>query len=185
MQGATRGIRICVYCKREKAWVYSGLKLKDGSRIYVDSAKQRWSGRRCPDCEKARVQSAVRCDNFDKDIIARSLSDQGYKLKSRQLPLIADKDGSKYKVAIRRAYAKTGKVVLESPVDNKVDLVALVFESVRIVPREQLERLGENLIIFGSPSATEANFPEVSRTPDEQNDHAQLIDQRSTESLAP
>lgn len=184
MQGAIRGTRTCIYCKQEKNWIYSGLKLKDGSKVYIDEAKHRWSGRRCPDCEKARVQAAVRCDSFDKEIIARGLDDQGYQLKSKQLPLIAEKDGLSYKVTIRRAYAEDGKVVIETPVDPKVDLVALVFESVRIVPREQLERLGNKLMIYGSPALEQKQEDPV--TPSALDTQQQsLLDQRNTESRTP
>lgn len=153
MQGATAGTRHCAYCKRDKVWAFSGRKLKDGSKVYVDEQEQRWSGRRCPDCERARVQAAVRCDGFDKDIVARGLEEQGFAVSSKNLPLVVERDGRRHKVAIRRAFAEGGRIVLETPVDAGVDLVALVFESVRIVAREQLDRLGGKLAVYGQPDA--------------------------------
>lgn len=158
MQGAVSGSRHCPYCKQDKVRLFSGQRLKDGSKIYIDGQKARWAGRRCPDCERSRVQAAVRCDSFDKDIIAKVLEEQGYTLASKNLPLLAEKDGTKQKIIIRRAFADGSKVVIENQVEPSADLVALVFESVRIIPREQLHRLGENLVIYGQdPSALTAS----------------------------
>ncbi len=142
-QGQTRA---CTYCKQDKAWTFSGKKLKDGSKIYTDDDGQRWSGRRCPECERSRVYAAVRCDSFERDIIIRQFEESGYEIESKTLPLkVKDKEGKVYTVGIKRAYTNEGKIVLETPVDAGSDIVALVFESVRICTANQLERLSPNL----------------------------------------
>ena len=56
--------RLCIYCNSTKQWIWSGKTLKDGSKIYTDSSGSRWAGRRCADCEKQRVQAAIKCDAF-------------------------------------------------------------------------------------------------------------------------
>jgi hypothetical protein len=138
-------IRACSYCKQDKAWIFSGKKLKDGSKIYVDEDQQRWSGRRCPECERSRVYAAVRCDSFERDIIIRQFEESGFEIESKTLPLKVKKDGRSYAVGIKRAYTSEGKIVLETPVDPGSDIVALVFESVRICTTGQLEKLSPNL----------------------------------------
>jgi hypothetical protein len=147
----TGHVRSCSYCKQEKPWINSGKKLKDGSKIYVDDAGARWSGRRCPSCERNRVYAAVRCDSFERDAIIRQLETQGYTLKSRTLPLKVEKDGKTYTVGIRRAFTDGNKIVLESAADPGSDLMALVFESLRLCSLEQMERLAPN-IDFYAPS---------------------------------
>ena len=138
-------IRSCAYCKQDKAWIWSGKKLRDGSKVYVDEAGLRWSGRRCPECERSRVYAAVRCDSFERDIIVRQFEDAGYEVRTKTLPLKVAKDGREYTVGIKRAYTSEGKIVLETPVEPGHDIVALVFESVRICTVGQLERLSPNL----------------------------------------
>lgn len=138
-------VRACAYCKQDKAWVFSGKKLKDGSKIYTDGEGQRWSGRRCPECERSRVYAAVRCDSFERDIIIRQFEESGFEIESKTLPLKVRKDGKSYAVGIKRAYTSEGKIVLETPVDPGADIVALVFESVRICTTNQLERLSPSL----------------------------------------
>src|SRR5688572_14748164 len=89
-------IRACGYCKQDKAWINSGKKLKDGSKVYVDENGLRWSGRRCPECERSRVYAAVRCDSFERDIIIRQFEENGFSIESRTLPLKVKKDGQTF-----------------------------------------------------------------------------------------
>jgi hypothetical protein len=157
-------VRSCAYCKQDKVWLYSGKKLKDGSKVYVDSEAARWSGRRCPDCERSRVYAAVRCDSFERDIILRQLEENGFEVASRSLPLKATKDGRTYHVGVKRAFTENGRIVLETPVEPGQELVALVFESVRILTTEQLNRLGGAVSVRGEdpaalPSAGESAGP--------------------------
>lgn len=138
-------VRTCTYCKQDKAWIWSGKKLKDGSKVYVDAGGLRWSGRRCPECERSRVYAAVRCDSFERDIIIKQFEENGFEIQSRTLPLKVAKDGQTFTVGIKRAFTEGGKIVLETPVEPGHDIVALVFESVRICTTNQLERLAPNL----------------------------------------
>jgi hypothetical protein len=149
-------VRTCAYCQKDKAWIWSGKRLKDGSKIYVDGESARWSGRRCPECERTRVYAAVRCDSFEKDIIVRQFQEHGFQVTSKTLPLKVEKDGRSYSVGIKRAFTQGGRIVVETPVEDGSDLVALVFESVRICSAEQLQRLGTNLGVYGAAEADAA-----------------------------
>jgi len=146
-------MRVCAYCRQEKAWMWNGKRLKDGSKIYVDDKTQRWSGRRCPACERSRVQAAVRCDGFERDIIVRQFESVGYTVLSRALPMKVQKDGKTFTVGVKRAFTANGKVVLEEPVEPGHDLVALVFESVRILPADQAAQLDPHVkLTSGAPA---------------------------------
>jgi hypothetical protein len=138
-------LRTCAYCRKDKAWIWTGRKLKDGSKVYADENGLRWSGRRCPECERTRVYAAVRCDSFERDIIIRQFEDSGFQILSKTLPLKVAKDGRSFTVGIKRAFTADGKIVLETPVEPGHDIVALVFESVRICTVNQLEKLSPNL----------------------------------------
>jgi hypothetical protein len=146
-------IRTCTYCQKESPWLWNGVKLKDGSKVYVDQQGQRWAGRRCPACERSRVQAAVRCDSFERDIILRRLTDAGYKIESKTLPIRVQKDGRSYTVGIKRAFVDGTKIVLETPVEPGHDLVALVFESVRICSAEQLDRITPSVEVYSGATA--------------------------------
>ena len=140
--------RHCHYCRDIKPWIWSGKKLRDGSRIYIDDHGRRWSGRRCPDCERSRVYAAVRCDSFERDIIIKQFEQNGFNIVSKTLPLKVEKDGKTYTVGIKRAFTEDGKIVLETPMEKGPELVALVFESVRICTTDQIGRLQPSLGIY-------------------------------------
>lgn len=148
MDDAGENLRLCTYCKQEKAWIWSGKKLKDGSRIYVDARDQRWAGRRCPDCERARVQTAIRCDDFERSVIVKEFEEKGFEVKSKNLPIKVEKDGQQLTVGVKRAFVQGEKVVVDGPWENGVDVVALVFESVRVCTPDQLKKLGANLEFY-------------------------------------
>ncbi len=173
------GKRVCAYCNNEKAWNWNGRKLKDGSRIHVDDSGARWAGRRCPDCERSRVYAAVRCDSFDREIIVRQLEEKGFTVNTRTLPLTAEKDGRVWKVDVRRAWAHEGGIMVESPAEPGRDIVALIFQSVRLVTPEQLNKIAtswqsEQAASSGTSSSTNespmpstpspASFTEASTT---------------------
>jgi hypothetical protein len=115
--------------------------MKDGSKVYTDTSGLRWAGRRCPQCEKSRVASAVRHDDFDKDMIFRQFESNGYTIKSRTHPFMIEKDGQVFQLGVRRAKTEGANITIESQPDLKDDIVALVFESVRIVTPEQIQGL--------------------------------------------
>lgn len=159
----TGNARTCTYCGKDRSWIFSGKKLKDGSKIYVDEHDARWSGRRCPECERSRVYEAVRCDSFERDIIIKQLNDSGFAVSAKTLPLKATKDGRIYTVGVKRAFTQGGKIVLETPVEPNQELVALVFESVRVLTAEQLSRLGQNLAVRGTGNDVEAAADEATQ----------------------
>jgi hypothetical protein len=140
--------RICGYCQQEKSWVWNQQKLKDGSRIYANAEGKRWAGRRCPDCERSRVQAAVRCDSFERDIIVRQLEDSGYTIVSSTLPIKVKMGEEILTVGIKRAFTHLGRITIESSVDPDAQIFALVFESVRICTADQMERLSPQLGIY-------------------------------------
>lgn len=136
-----RTTRMCGYCKLERDWTWNGNKLKDGSKIYTDSTGNRWAGRRCPVCEKSRVASAVRHDSFDRDMIFQQLQEKGFVIKSKTHPIVAERGGQTYQVGIRRARMEGANIVVESQAEQRDDIVALVFESVRLVTPDQLQKM--------------------------------------------
>ena len=141
--------RLCTYCQVEKPWVFSGKKLRDGSKIYTNEFALRWAGRRCPDCERMRVKAAVKCDSFERDIIIKQLKQAGYKVNSKVLPIEAEKNGQVYSVGIRHAHAHDGNIILnKASSSDKADIYALVFSSVRICSSEQLENLEGKVDIY-------------------------------------
>ncbi len=136
--------RLCSYCNQVKSWSWTGKKLKDGTKIYVDAeSKARWAGKRCPDCEKKRVNAAVHCDTFERSLIFEKLKKSGYHISSGVLPLTVEKNGEKLEVAIRHAFTESGQVFLEKPRNQNegADLHALVFYSVRIFENSQIRAL--------------------------------------------
>lgn len=140
--------RLCVYCDKPKIWNWNGKKLKDGSKIFVDAQQKRWAGKRCPDCERGRVNAAIRCDSFEKNIIISQLIAAGYQIISKTLPLKVKRGGEILTVGVKRAYTENGQIVLESQTSENEDLYALVFESVRICDVTQMNRLAPNISIF-------------------------------------
>ncbi len=137
--------RTCGYCHSERVWNWNGQKMKDGSKVYTDERGHRWAGRRCPVCEKSRVAAAVRHDSFDREMIFQQLGDKGFKVKSKTHPVTVEKDGQVYQVGIRRARTVDGSILIESPADVRDDIVALVFESVRLCTPEQIK--GVNVFV--------------------------------------
>lgn len=135
--------RLCIYCQKLKVWEFSGDRLKDGSKIYLDENGMRWAGRRCPECEKVRVQTAIRCDPFKRDLIIKRLEADGYRILSRTLPLRVEKGGQEFTVGIRHATTDGGRVLMDKAGESKqqAQLVAVVFESIRIIAPHQLEGL--------------------------------------------
>jgi hypothetical protein len=130
--------RACGYCEAVRVWNWTGQKMKDGSKVYTDEHGHRWAGRRCPVCEKSRVAAAVRHDSFDREMIFQQLSEKGFVIKSKTHPVMVEKEGQSYQVGIRRARTVDGSILIESPADSRDDIVALVFESVRLCTPEQI-----------------------------------------------
>ena len=142
--------RVCAYCDQEKAWIFSGKKLRDGSRIYTNEFAARWAGRRCPDCERQRVYAAMKCNAFEKQQVFDKLREAGFQVRGDTLPVLVEKDGRTASVAVRKARAEGGEIILNQPADSDAELYALVFSSVRICTREQLERMQGQVKVFSS-----------------------------------
>ncbi|MFK7824858.1 MAG: hypothetical protein AB8G05_11920 [Oligoflexales bacterium] len=140
--------RLCIYCKIEKPWIFSGKKLKDGSKIYTNEFAVRWAGRRCPDCERTRVHAAVRCGGFERDLIIKQLEQSGFVIQSKTLPIKAEKNGKVYSVGIRHAHAESSGLTLNKAPKEQADLYALVFSSVRICTADQLANLEPSAKVY-------------------------------------
>jgi hypothetical protein len=148
---AQNDMRQCKYCGQLRARIFSGMKLKDGSKIHVDDNGARWSGARCPSCEKKRVQAAVKHDQFDRKNLIDSFEKEGYTVKNSTSPLVVEKDGETKTITIRRAYTNAqGNIVAEkiSASEAKADMTALLFQTVKICTKEQMERLEEKFELF-------------------------------------
>lgn len=134
--------RKCGYCLTERRWTWTGERLRDGSKIFVDDLQRRWAGKRCPICERRRVQATIECPSFEKFHVTKALAEAGYEVRNQTPPLQAHRDGVAYPVVIRHATLEQGKVVLESPLPEAEDQVCvLVFQSVRVVPAKQMSNL--------------------------------------------
>ena len=136
---------VCFYCRKTKKKILTDKKLKDGSRVYVDLQGRKWSGRRCPDCERARVKAAVRCDRFERDHIFFQLEKAGYRILTRTLPFRVEKDGQDFKVGIRRAIAHEGKILVDESLENDADIYVLLFESIRLLSKDQVHSISEKI----------------------------------------
>jgi hypothetical protein len=78
-------------------------------------------------------------------MIFQQLVDKGFRVKSKTHPVTVEKDGQTYQVGIRRARTVDGSILIESPADVRDDIVALVFESVRLCTPEQIK--GVNVFV--------------------------------------
>ena len=153
MNGETSNgeMRHCIYCHTDQPWIFSGMKLKDGSKIYVDDNGARWAGKRCPKCEKKRVQAAVKYDQFERNNIVESLEAQGYRVLNTSSPLLIEKDGENKTVAIRRAYTReNGTIVIEAPSSNEkeADMTALLFQTVKLCSKDHISRLEDRFEVY-------------------------------------
>lgn len=150
-------MRFCVYCQQQKEWIFRGDKAKDGSKIYTDSSGSRWAGKRCPDCEKKRVRAANKHDSFERASVVQKLKEDGYKVVSTSSPMIVQKAGQYSTVGIQRAFTNAdGRIVVESPTEvaDKTQIVALLFQTTKLVSRDHLLSLEHKLASFeDSPSS--------------------------------
>ena len=151
--------RTCGYCSAERVWNWNGQKMKDGSKVYMNEVGHRWAGRRCPVCEKSRVAAAVRHDSFDREMIFQQLSEKGFTVKSNVHPVTVEKDGTSYQVGIRRARTVDGSILIDSPAEPRDDIVALVFESVRLCTPEQIK--GVNVFVAPQDTARAIGSPVI------------------------
>lgn len=136
--------RQCIYCNNTVYWNWNGQKLKDGSKIYVDDRGMRWAGRRCPACEKSRVSAAIKHDHYERSLIVKQFVEKGFKVVSTTLPLKVEKDGQVLTVGIRRASTEEGRISFEPASGEGEDIVAVLFESVRLCTPEQLAKLAQS-----------------------------------------
>ncbi|MBP6218280.1 MAG: hypothetical protein KA436_06815 [Oligoflexales bacterium] len=143
MQSPNQSTRYCNYCAQNKNWIWTGSKLKDGSKIYIDQWGSRWAGKRCPDCERSRVQQALKWTVFEKDLVISELEKSGYSILNTSPQIRVEKAGVQYKVSLQRAMTKDGRILLEEKTDQEGDrtLQILIFQSVRILTPGKLEAL--------------------------------------------
>ena len=86
-------MRKCAYCGGLVGWHWNGQRLKDGSKVYLDAEGRRWAGRRCASCEKKRVQTAIRFNRFDRELVTKELAARGYRVKKFANPIVAETAG--------------------------------------------------------------------------------------------
>lgn len=144
--------RVCGYCKDEKVFIWTGKKMSDGSKLYTDATGSRWSGKRCPDCERKRVQAAVKFDAFEKNLLVQQIESQGYKVIGVKDIITAEKDGQTFTFQARRAATgKDGLILLDSSFERETDFTIILFQSTRICSKEQIEKLSPSTRLFHSP----------------------------------
>lgn len=132
--------RLCFYCQKEKFFIFSGKKLKDGTKIYNDLKGLRWAGKRCPDCERSRVQASMRWDRFERDLIESKLKEAGFEIIKSTPPIKVIKDGKECTVSIRHASVEQNRLMIEPSKDDS-QLHVLVFSSVRLCSADQIKSL--------------------------------------------
>jgi hypothetical protein len=93
-------------------------------------------------------------------MIFKQLTDRGFQIKSKTHPVTVEKDGQTLQVGIRRARMDGSNIVVESGADSQDDIVALVFESVRLITPEQLQ----TMTVYSDPSAVEKSATDASLT---------------------
>ncbi len=153
--------RFCPYCLQEDTWDFADLKLKDGTKVYVNAAGARWAGRRCPSCEKLRVKYAVTYDDFERKQISEALQKDGYQLLADSMPLKAQRQGQILSVHVRRAYIRAGSLVVDQAPPPHDGLTVILFQEVRILDTKQIDALQEKMLTY---------------TPNHRTQHAQMAD---------
>ncbi len=134
--------RLCDYCQQYQVWIWNGTKLRDGSKVYVDENEARWSGKRCPSCERKRVRAALKCTPFERELIFAELRKQGFDILSTKFPLKVTKEGKAYSVGFRYATTAASRILLEEDgLQNSTDLCMLIFASTRLVTKDNVDRL--------------------------------------------
>ena len=137
--------RLCPYCQKEKVWVFSGQKLKDGSKIYIDQATKKWAGKRCPDCERSRVKTALKYTPQQKKYMSERLKDFGYDIVSDSFPPEVEKDGRRYKVGILQGIADESLIAVDDEQKDDCDLYLVVFNSLRVLTPAKVKSLQRNV----------------------------------------
>lgn len=134
--------RKCVYCGQLVVWRWHGQCLKDGSKIYLDAQGRRWAGRRCASCEKKRVQTAIRFNRFDRELVTKELAARGYRVKKFANPIVAEADGKTYHIPVRKACTDGRAITIEEPLPaDSAESCVLLFSSSRVFSREQIQQM--------------------------------------------
>jgi hypothetical protein len=74
-------------------------------------------------------------------MIFQQLEDRGFTITSKTHPFTVEKGGRSYQVGVRRARMDGANILVESASDLRDEIVALVFESVRLVTPEQMQNM--------------------------------------------
>jgi hypothetical protein len=135
-------LRTCGYCHQSKLFVWNGKKMGDGSKLYTDDTGSRWSGRRCPECERKRVQAAVKFGAFEKNLLIQQIEAQGFKVTKFKDIVTAEKEGATYTFQARRgATTKDGQIILDCESEAETDFTIILFQSTRICTKDQMNKL--------------------------------------------
>ena len=133
--------RLCPYCQKEKTWVFSGKKLKDGSKIYLDQDQKKWSGKRCADCERNRVKTALKYNPQQKKYMTERLKTFGYHIINEGYPFEVEKDGQSYKMGILQGVADGSSLEINDRDQTECDLYLVIFNSLRVLSPAKVKSL--------------------------------------------
>ncbi len=153
MDEASSQARKCAYCGCFVSWHWNGQRLKDGAKIYLDAQGRRWAGRRCASCERKRVQTAIRFNRFDRELLTKELATHGYRVKKFANPIIAETEaGETRHISVRKACTDGRAITIEEPlpVDDRAEPCVLLFSSSRVLSRAQIAKMTANntLLVF-------------------------------------
>lgn len=142
MSATKSRVRKCAYCGRLVGWHWNGQRLKDGSKIYLDAQGRRWAGRRCASCEKKRVQTAIRFNRFDRELVTKELAARGYRVKKFANPIVVEAAGKICHIPVRKACTDGRAITIEAPLpDDSAESCVLLFSSSRVFTRAQIQQM--------------------------------------------
>ena len=135
--------RICRYCSQDKAHLFGGQILQDGSKVFRDEQGGRWAGWRCPDCERKRVRKTLGRHKIPIEAVLQKLESSGYVIRQVRPVLQVEKNGNIFRVSTCLGQIEAGNIKIRIDKDQleKNDVHVVVFSSLRVLNSEQINQI--------------------------------------------
>jgi len=135
--------RHCRYCFQDKAHVFSGQILQDGSKIFRDEKGGRWAGWRCPDCERKRVRQTLSRNKVPLEVVLQKLKSSGYTVKQVRPMLRVEKNGQIFRVSTCLGHIEDGdiQIRIDEKQLEKNDIHVVVFSSLRVLNSKEISQI--------------------------------------------